>query len=117
MSPRTPAHEFVWLSREGEPHQVSAMATRHLFYTLRMIWNYSAPQSLRIHPYRRYVFSPQYTPDYIAEATRAIALELYRREDRTPWMDETLGFMAAHFNERFNPLPLPEAHPREETDR
>lgn len=39
---------FKWRTAEGEWIAPEKMETRHLFYTLRMIWNHSVPAELRV---------------------------------------------------------------------
>ncbi len=90
--------EFKWRDRKGKTHLVSNMETRHLFYTLRMIWNHSAPINLRLEPYQKYFFSPsKYSATYIRKAAKHIFLELSRRTDlQFLWVKE-LKFMERNF--------------------
>jgi len=81
ISNKNPVKEFQWRDRRGEFHDVSQMASRHLFYTLKMIWNHSAPEEFKIEPYKRYYFSPFYTQEYIEQAVRAMISELTRRKN------------------------------------
>jgi hypothetical protein len=64
-------------------HFVDEMETRHLFYTLRMIWNHSMPEEARSPSYKRYTFGAFYTPWYMGDAIRAIIPELQTRADLT----------------------------------
>ena len=70
---------FIWIDRFNEPHNVGQMETRHLFYTVRMIWNHSAPVALRLFPYKRYTFGARYTGSYMRDAVAAMVTELNRR--------------------------------------
>ena len=60
------------------------MVTRHLFLTLRMIWNHVMPDDARIHPHVRYKFAPYYTEQYFKRAIVALANELSTRTDLEP---------------------------------
>ena len=78
----TPARGFKWRDRHGEMHAPQDMETRHLFYTLRMIWNHTMPEAARL-PGNLYALSPQYTQAYMLEAIRALGNELANRDDLT----------------------------------
>lgn len=77
------AQTFAWRDRTGQFHLVERMETRHLFYTLRMIWNHTMPTSARL-PGNLYRFGPTYTRKYMIDAIRAIVPELAQRKDMTP---------------------------------
>lgn len=65
------------------------METRHLFFTVRMIWNHRMPPVARSMSYKRYTFGPEYTPAYLAQAIRKMIPELLSREDmQADWMAE-----------------------------
>lgn len=74
-----PATDFKWRDRHHKFHAVKDMATRHLFYTLRMIWNHTMPETAQFHPFQRYSFGRFYTDAYMQDAIRAIVAELGRR--------------------------------------
>jgi hypothetical protein len=74
---------FAWRDRTGQWHLVKRMETRHLFYTLRMIWNHTMPASARL-PGNLYSFGPTYTRKYMIDAISAIVPELAQRKDMTP---------------------------------
>lgn len=96
-----PAHRWQWRDRDGNMHDPSSMETRHLFYTLRMIWNHSMPLEVG-HNVRRYRFGPHYSPGYMAQGIRFIGSELMTRTDLTPTMISELRQMARFL---FNRLP------------
>lgn len=76
---------FQWVDHEGVRHDPQQMNTHHLFYTLRMIWNHSAPSQLKIRPYKKYThFKKMYTNAYMKLAVKAIILELAQR----PWEEK-----------------------------
>lgn len=72
------------------------METRHLFNTLRMIWNNFMPPSMRVGAVRLYRFDPRTHPRrYLGEAILQIGRELFTRPDITPGMQIQLEQMAA----------------------
>lgn len=85
---------FVWRTRHGEAVAISDMTTKHLFFTFRMVWNHSAPEAWRLRPYRRYIFGPAYTPEYVAEAVGLIWRELATRNDLDGWQINQLETIA-----------------------
>lgn len=96
---RLPAQTFRWRDRKGVHHIPSDMATSHLFFTLRMIWNHSMP--LRMHVggpgINRYTFGPAYTVDYMADAVKALAKELDTRSDLAPHLKAQLDEMKSWY--------------------
>jgi len=89
---------FLWRDRAGEFHRIDRMETRHLFFTLRMIWNNHMPRDARVGDVRLYSFAPYYTPSYFRDAIAAILPELRGRNDiRREWMRQ-IEQMFAYFN-------------------
>lgn len=83
-----------WRTREGELLAPSEMATSHLFFTLRMIWNNSMPPHMAVGRVRRYSFDPRfYTRDYFAQAILAVGRELSGRTDLTADQQRQLSEM------------------------
>ena len=82
-TPNEIAPPFLWRDRHGEHHLPAHMETRHLFYTLRMIWNHTMPASARL-PGNLYGFGPTYTREYMLGAIVAIVPELATRTNMTP---------------------------------
>lgn len=76
---------FKWKDQLGKFRHPDKMGTEHIFFTLRMIWNHSAPKHLRITPYKRYKFGPFYTSHYMKQAVKALTIELSRRTDLKPY--------------------------------
>jgi hypothetical protein len=88
--------EWKWRDKKGYFHAPRKMETRHLFCTLRMIWNNFMEPSMRVGKVRLYQFNPYYTRRYFAEAIVVIGRELQGRNDLTAqWKDE-LQQMASH---------------------
>lgn len=86
---RLPAHPWRWRDRTGQFHRPQDMETRHLFYTLRMIWNNFMPPEMRVGAVKLYDFGPSYTKPYLADAIEHLYRELEKRTDMTQqWSDE-----------------------------
>lgn len=75
-----PATAFVWRQTGGDFIAPADMRTGHLFNTLKMIWNNSAPFEMRLHPIRLYHFCGYYTVDYMTQAVKALVAELAVRD-------------------------------------
>ena len=71
---------------DRDAHRPADMDTRHLFYTLRMIWNHAMPPHMVGRNVRRYVFGSFYTARYMREAILRVGGCLFSREDIAPWM-------------------------------
>jgi len=84
---------FVWIGKGGVPYLPVEMETSHLFFTVRMIWNHSAPENMKIKPYKRYLFGPTYTNEYMLSAIASLLRELCRRDDMTAYFVECLQHM------------------------
>jgi hypothetical protein len=84
---------FQWKDRTDTFHYPKDMSTYHLFHTLKMIWNHSVPEVMKVHPYKRYNFGIFYTSKYMATAVRVIIQELSNRNDLTDKMIKTLQYM------------------------
>ncbi|RLC88494.1 MAG: hypothetical protein DRJ03_02485 [Chloroflexi bacterium] len=82
---------FRWRTRKGVFVQPANMETRHLFFTLRMIWNHSAPEEMHLHPFQKYEFTEYYTVAYMRKAVRACVIELKRRTDLTHYYESQLA--------------------------
>jgi len=89
---------FQWLDREGVYHYPKDMETKHIFFTLRMIWNHSAPEYMRIEPYKRYSFGSFYTPTYIKTTVVNLCEELSKRTDLQPYFVKCLNIIKSHLN-------------------
>ena len=72
---------FKWRTRNNEFILPEEMETRHLFFTIRMIWNHSAPANLKLNPYHKYRFNSFYTSSYMKEAVENMIKELKKRKD------------------------------------
>lgn len=107
LGSRTVSHGYRWRDRTGAFHNPSEMVDRHLFYTVRMIWNNFMPAEARVcgqnEQIRLYDFGSFYTRKYLADAICAMVPELEQREARLPqeWRDQ-LAQMRSWFNCRLD---------------
>jgi hypothetical protein len=81
---------FVWVTHKGARLYPCDMATPHLFYSLRMVFNHSVPPVFRVlgpgEEMNRYRDVPYWTADYRREALTQLTAELDSRDD----LDEPL---------------------------
>ena len=84
---------FKWRDRQGEFHYPKDMTTKHVFFTLRMIWNHTVPEEMQIEPFQRYNFSSFYTSEYMATAVKNLISELTLRDDLAPYFLRCLRHM------------------------
>ena len=72
---------FRWVDQRRNHHRVEDMGTRHLFNTLKMLWNHSAPPDLQFRPFRQYQFVGIHARlDYQRAAVVRIGQELAARD-------------------------------------
>lgn len=82
---------FQWRDQKGIFHSIDRMETRHIFFVLRMIWNHSAPNNMKIFPYKQYRFGDFYSKEYIKKAIKAMLPELASRSDLTSYYKNCLS--------------------------
>ncbi|HIH2748240.1 TPA: hypothetical protein ACYLN4_004006 [Burkholderia lata] len=71
---------FRWRDRHGVKHDPAKMETRHVFNTLKMIWNNMVPEYYRVgFNVRLYSFGPSYTREYMVQAVYQLGHELSKR--------------------------------------
>jgi hypothetical protein len=112
-APQTqPAPLWRWRTSLHEMLHPGEMETRHLFFTLRMIWNHSMPDDAKLHPYKQYTFNPLYLSEgtfydelYMQRAIRFIGLELFSRDDIDPRFQAQLDFMKNYLRKNEHILP------------
>lgn len=106
------ARPFIWRDRHGEHHLPAHMETRHLFYTLRMIWNNTMPASARL-PGNLYSFGPTYTREYMLSAIVAIVPELATRKNMaSEWrrqLQHMIDWISTHQLSSVQPARIGEA--------
>ena len=89
---------FQWRDRTGVFHNPKDMETRHLFFTIRMIWNHSAPEYMRIKPYNKYSFGDFYTREYMRDAVKFLAKELGTRKDASVYYTSCIENMLKYLD-------------------
>jgi len=77
----SPAAPFIWTTQEGQQIRPRDMETRHLFYSLRMIFNHTAPAAYQIAGCRRYAGPEAWPITYRRAAVVALVAELKNRSD------------------------------------
>jgi len=87
---------FQWRARTGEMFSPCDMETRHLFFTVLMIWNHSCPPEQRIWKTQKYYFTEFYTPKYMLTALVNLLVELSIRGDIDKRFEQALDKMWAH---------------------
>lgn len=87
-----PDDEFTWVTHKGQMYEVSEMATPHLFYSLRMLFNHVVPPVFRVlgagETMKRYDDVKYWSPDYQHDALEALSHELESRDD----LDDALRY-------------------------
>jgi len=91
-----PAERWKWRDKFGQFHAPQEMETRHLFYTLRMLWNHFMPRHMNVgENINRYRFEAFYTPAYFRQAVYHCGRELMQRRDLTPQWKREIEEMAS----------------------
>jgi hypothetical protein len=85
---------YTWKDRYDNYYLPSEMTNQHLVYTLRMIWNHSAPKFYRMQPYKPYTFTKFYTNEYMKQSIKHLAKELSTRENLTLKEQYIINFIA-----------------------
>lgn len=86
------AEDFKWRTARGAKLSPHIMDTRHLFHTVRMIWNNTMPEPVPDNP-KFYNFGPQYTNQYLKTALVVLFRELTGRKNLTHKMQTQLNWM------------------------
>jgi hypothetical protein len=77
--------DFLWVTHKGDVYLLADMATPHLFYSLRMLYNHSVPPVFRVvgpgESMKRYNDVPDWDAEYRTTALRELAHELNKRDD------------------------------------
>ncbi len=77
---------FIWETEKGVLIKPKKMATEHLFYALRMLFNHSMPPLARVGDVIRKQYVFEWPVDYKIQAGNAMKDELSKRKDVEPWM-------------------------------
>jgi hypothetical protein len=98
--PESPCGDFIWRTHTGQSRYVSDMASPHIFYALRMIFNHSVPPAFRVlrpgETMNRYPDVPNWTPEYRQTAISAFTRELCSRDDLEPELQAQFDDMKAN---------------------
>ena len=74
---------FRWRDRHGYLQSPKSMDTQRLYDTTLNVWCHLAPKEQRF-PGRQHTWSAFYTPKYMHQALKVLALELSTRPDMRP---------------------------------
>jgi len=86
----------VWVDRYGHPHHIESMTDSHLYYTLRMIWNHSAPEEFKFRPYIKYCFYKEYySPKRLKKLIPIMINEALSRASMKPEWKKDIEYMVA----------------------
>lgn len=81
---RSVSDPYRWRDRQGNFFLPSEMETRHLFFTLRMIWNNHFPSHMHVGEVTLYRFPRRYTRQYFEATVYYLGRELVTRRDMAP---------------------------------
>lgn len=71
-----------WKTSNGQSTKVTDMETKHLFYTIRLLWNTYMPEPLALGTQKVSYFTVElYTYTYLKEVIQAMYKELGIRQD------------------------------------
>ncbi len=77
FEPPEPLEEpFIWTINDGVDTTPALMDTGHLFHSLRMIWNHTCPEGLRLYPFREWKGVASWPSFYLRDAFEAFTKEL-----------------------------------------
>lgn len=100
-----PLAPFLWINHKGEAQYPRDMATPHLYYSLRMLWNNTVPPAFRVGKFKRYNDIAGWSRDYVKRAIDELSRELSNRDldlelSDTPGttIEEQLGDMVANLD-------------------
>lgn len=72
----------TWVNPAGMKILYSDMDDSYLFNTIKMIWNYMADTSDKIHPYNNYALEEMYKIEFLAESIKSMVDELNSRDNK-----------------------------------
>jgi hypothetical protein len=72
---------FVWRTHKGSEMVPADMATPHLFYTIRMLFNNVVTADYRVGGFKSYPEIDSWSPEYIYQALYELNQELQTRDD------------------------------------
>jgi hypothetical protein len=94
---------FFWLTHKGQVIFPAKMATKHLFYTIRMLFNNIVPPVFRVGKFKRYRDIPEWSSEYVRRALTELTKEITGRvgwdeilEDEGSSMQDQLADIGAN---------------------
>lgn len=88
-----PAPGFIWHGNDGDYHPDS-MSSRHLFNSLRLVWNNSVPDAMRVGRYvKRELNHSVFTKKYIVAAINSLIHEATLRPGKADGVDNPVEAM------------------------
>lgn len=96
---RAPRGPFLWLTHSGDLVAPADMATQHLYYAIRMLFNHTVPAKYRtpesVQEIKKYTDVPRWSKAYKKAATKALWAELNKRSktELTPPMRDGLRWI------------------------
>lgn len=94
-----PKGPFLWLTHSGDLIEPADMATQHLYYAIRMLFNHTVPAKYRtpesVQEIKKYTDVPKWSKAYKTAASKALSAELRTRStgELTPSMRDGLRWM------------------------
>ncbi len=87
----------TWKTQTGQVLNICDMATSHIFYCVRMLWNHHLPTSDRLEPYVKYNLA--WSKEYVIEKLFYLLTELQKRpkEDLNLKQQAELAFMLQRY--------------------
>jgi hypothetical protein len=94
--------KFRWESADGESFYPDEMATPHLFYSVRMLYNHSVAPFLRVGQFKRRAGVADWPVEYRTQAFAALLSELRKRNDYAQYRKHDLeGWMSGELADMF----------------
>ena len=84
---------FKWIERDGNRISPADMATRHLVFSLRMIYNHTMPEEYHIPGGVRYSNVGSWPLARLRDSVRNLMAEVLKRDDLTPEFHRILNGM------------------------
>lgn len=99
------AEPYKWKCNDGRRLTVQEMETKHLFNTIKMIWNHCCPANLQLTPFKQWNLNIE--PNYAKHGVQLMLEELATRKDIKPYMLDSLKKMQEGLEQYLNhPHPL-----------
>jgi len=73
--------DFRWTTNDGLKLRPIIMETRHLYFSIAMIWHHTMPPAAKLFNHKKYSFGPQFTEEYLELSIKILLFELATRDD------------------------------------